>query len=160
MPDIYTATYTDQTGLYKARPVLLVPSAKMGSFQIPFKPAGYLTRLVVMQQPAAGGGGTSVAFTVELLTSQIPYPPGVAYATTDAPAVDMTPYRVQSPQTAALTANAGAAVLITTNEIGLAYRNLDGGDSEGFLYLVIKPTGAITATNWYAFLQARVETAR
>jgi hypothetical protein len=152
MSTVYTASYTDQA-VAKARAPLSIPADDLASFAIPIPADGFLTRLTVYQLT-----GTAVDFSVELLTSSIPYPPG-NQAQAASPACPLEPFRVQLPMTGPLTASAGDVLNYATDEIGLAYRNMDGTANEPvmFLYLVIIPAASAPLTTWAAYLQVREE---
>ena len=154
---VYTATYAG-LGLSNGqdRGVLSVPAGQMTCFQIPFLDEGFLDSLTVYQV-----SGTAVAFSVELLTSQVPYPPG-NYTSGASPVAPLEPFRVQMPPTGPLTALSGATLNLSTDEIGMSFRNLDGTINSGqrYLYLLINPTSAGGVTTWAVFLRARREAKR
>lgn len=155
MSNIYTAAYTLKA-VAKARPPLAVAAAKKVVFALDFPAEGFLERLVVYQLPEADDGGAPVDFSVELLNSLVPYEPG-EYDPAAVPADNLEPYRIQMPPTAPMTALAGDVLSLASNEYGTAWRNLDGGPSDGqrYVYLLIEPDGAIEETQWCVFLQAR-----
>lgn len=135
-----------------------VPTGKMVCVAVPFPPEGYFTRLVVVQVPSGSGGGTAVPCQVELLNSAVPYPQaGNPYTSNASPADNLEHYRVQTPITAPLSADAGAVLTYTTDELGVGYRNIDGSDAvmQQFLYLLLNPQGAGGSTKWNVTLQAR-----
>jgi hypothetical protein len=107
------------------------------SFAIPFPSEGFLERLVVWQE-----SGTPVDFSVELLNSQLPYPPGV-YAPTDPPADELQAYRLQVPITQPISQFAGEVLSLVDDDFGLGFRNVDGGWTlnQRLVYLVIAPDG-------------------
>lgn len=153
MSHVYKKAYTNKVlGNVKGGP-LLVPNGKMTCFQIGMPYEGFLERLVVWQ-----ASGTSCAFTVELLDSQVPYPPG-SYTPGAAPADNLIAYRVQNPPTAALSASAGGTVSLADDNYGMGFRNQDGNftSPQRYLYLLINPTTPGTDTTWNVFLQARTE---
>lgn len=150
---IYSTTYnTNFASIAKAKPPLSVPSGKMVCFQIPFPSEGFLERLIVYQAT-----GTAVDFSVELLNSQIPYPPG-QYNTGTAATDALEPYRIQIP-TGPLEADAGTVMTLLDDDFGQSFRNCDGGWTlnQRYVYLVISPVGAGGTTTWNVMIQCRTD---
>lgn len=151
---IYSKAYNvNYANIAKASPPLLVPSGKMGCFKIPFPSEGFMERVVIYQAT-----GTSVAFGAELLNSQIPYPPGI-YTSGASPVDKLEQYRIQSPNTAPMTALAGAVISMGNENFGEGFRNIDGGWTlnQRYIYLLINPTSAGVDTTWNVFLQCRTD---
>ncbi len=136
---VYSIKYTD-ADLPKARPAITIGAGNLRSVQIPFLTEGYVTRLIIKQT-----GGTSVAATVDLLDSRVPYPPG-EQAVAASPADDIELYQIVSTQSVV----SGQALKVIHEEYGFPFHNQDGTftDNQRYIYLVIKPTGAATSTTW------------
>lgn len=135
----YTKMYSTG-GPSSALPSISIATGKLKSIAVPFPHAGRITKLIVKQT-----SGTSVAFTVDLLTSKIPYPAG-SYNTGTSPADDIELYRVL-PQQAG---SSGVALQAVDDNTGYPYRNMDGDftKNQRFVYLIITPTSAGTTTGW------------
>jgi hypothetical protein len=84
-----------------------------------------------------------LAYTLELLVSKIPYPPGT-YPYPAVAADDVELYRVVPQQVQ----GAGTTLELNANADGYAYANQDGTFTvpQYFLYLVIIPTPASSPT--------------
>lgn len=151
---IYSKAYNvNYANIAKASAPLTVTANKMTCFQIPFPSEGFMERVVVYQAT-----GTPVAFSVEILNSRIPYPPG-DYTNGASPVDKLENYRIQSPATAALSALAGAVITVGDENFGDGYRNVDGGWTlnQRYVYLLINPTSNTTTTTWNVMLQARTD---
>lgn len=117
---------------------------------------GFLEKLIVSQVPAGSGGGTSVAFTVELLNSVLPFSVG-EHAVATAAAAPLPHHRVQTPADAALSATAGNAATFIDTSYGVGYVNVDGTytSNQNALYLLISPTSAGDDTKWNITVSGR-----
>jgi hypothetical protein len=95
---VYTKTYNvNYESLAHASPPLTVPVNKKTCFAIPFPSEGLLERLVVYQED-----GSDTDFSVELLNSRLPFPPG-DYADAATPTDNLENYRLQLPITGPIT---------------------------------------------------------
>lgn len=152
MSNLYHCAYTNQA-LGRARAPITIATGKRKCIRVEFPAEGYLNRLIVWQ-----AGGTNKAFTVELFNSVVPHAVGEADYN-DAYAVNLEPYRIQHPVTAAISAISGAVLSLVSSTHGFPYRNLDGTptNEQGYVYLVITPDNSTDLTTWHAFLEARQE---
>lgn len=118
----------------KSQPALSIPIAKCGSFRVRVGSSeGRIVAVYVKQKT-----GTPLAFGVELLTSAIPYPTGVAGAYNVSAAQDPGLFRAIPRQSA----TAGNAVEYF-DDYGLSFINADQvsqTENNRFLNLVIIPT--------------------
>jgi hypothetical protein len=151
---VYSKMYNaNSANIAKASPPLTVTANKMTCFQIPFPSEGFMERVVVYQAT-----GAPVAFSVEILNSRIPYPPG-DYVNGAAAADKLENYRIQVPPTSALTAASGAVLTVADENFGEGFRNVDGGFTlnQRYIYLLINPTGNAGTTTWNVTLQCRTD---
>lgn len=127
----------------KSKAALTVPSGKSGSFAV--KVGSSEGRIVAVY--AKQKSGASVGFSVELLTSAVPYPVGVTAAYNVAAAQDPGLFRAIPKQTA----TAGNAVEYF-DDYGLSFINSDQAsqtENKRELYLVILPaTDPGNDTTW------------
>ena len=105
--------------------------------------------ITVKQVASADGGGTAVAFTVDLLKSKLAITPDTDIANATALPNNIALYRVFDQKTGA----AGAVVSEFTPAVGgdgYLFRNVDGTQTEPQrkAYLLIRPTSAGTSTKW------------
>jgi hypothetical protein len=151
---IYTTTYSTQYNNIKfAKAPLFVPNGYLTCFKIPFPSEGFLERFIMSQAT-----GTSCDFSVEILCSTIPYPPG-NYVAGTLP-VDALPfYRIQVPPTAPFLGTAGNILSMDDTNFGVGFRNIDGGwtANKRFIYLVISPTTPGSDTTWNVQIQCRTD---
>jgi hypothetical protein len=117
--------------------------------KVPIATEARLARVVVRQLDATReAGGVAVAFTVDVLSSAV----GMV-ADTDIPNATLLPddidlFKVLDATLAGTSGNAAKSV--TAND-GFVYKNADSPSQtvrEYFLYLLIRPTAAATATLW------------
>jgi hypothetical protein len=151
---IYTRIYSAQyEHIAKAQAPLSVAAGKMVCFQIGFPSEGFMEKAVIWQ-----ASGTNAAFQVELLNSQIPYPPGV-YTSNASPADVLNMYRLQIPPTAALSQTSGNVLTLTDDNFGIGWRNIDGGFTlnQRYIYLLINPQSSGVTTTWNVYLQCRTD---
>lgn len=157
MANIYMAAHTN-IAIPTARDPITISASKKKCVRIPFSSQGYLVHFVVYQVPAADGGGTPAAFTVDLLTSKVPFAPG-EYDVSDDPAAPLEAFRFIPPIDAPLSGGAGDIVTFAAEAYGAAFVNADKpsvSEEERYLYLIITPTSA-EQTVWCAYLRARTE---
>jgi hypothetical protein len=133
---------------------LIVPSGMQECFQIPFAAEAFLIRAVFSQ-----AGGNTCAASIEILNSKYPYPPGVPQASGTGAADNLPLYRITMPPTGPLTVSAGGILTVADDNVGLGYRNLDGGQAnpQQYVYVFINPTTPGSDTAWNVFLQCRKE---
>lgn len=149
---IYTRMYSEKyASIPKAHAPLIVTSGKKTSFAIPFPTEGILEGLVVSQVST----DVQVAAVVELLNSTIPFPPG-DYGVSDAAAHKVEHYRILPTP---LSVGSGTAGVMNEEDYGRGFRNIDGGFTlnQRYIYLVINPTSAGTATNWNVSISCRTD---
>ena len=117
---------------------------------------GFMEKLVVSQVPSGSGGGASVAFTVELLNSVLPFAEGETAVATAA-AAPLEHHRIPPPVDAPLAASAGAVVSYVDPSYGIGYVNADGtyAANQNAVYLIINPTSAAGTTKWNILLSGR-----
>lgn len=142
---IYQTTTVRPSGM---RDAITIAAGNLRCVKVPFLSEGFLNQVVIKQTD----GGTAVAFVVEVLSSVLPFPVG-EYAVGTAAVGTIELFRIVPQQSGA----AGATIDITPDsDFGWPFRNIDGDhtNNQRFLYLVIKPTGAVDSTTWDAFLMA------
>lgn len=149
MGRLITSIYSDTgPGMPGAPKSGVSPSVQIGAGQLTCirvrsSSEGTLKQLIVLQT-----GGPAVAFTVELLASKLPFPPGLMPDTT-VPAVPIQLYRVMAP----MSGGAGSAAELTPDyQSGWPFHNVDGDYTmnERYIYMVIIPTGSVAPTKWDA----------
>jgi hypothetical protein len=147
MGRLITAIYSDTgPGMPNAPKSGVSSSIQIGARQlvcirVKSSSEGTLKQLIVLQT-----AGPAVAFTVELLASKLPYPPGLM-PDTAVSAVPIQLYRVMAP----ISAGAGSpAELAPDYQQGWPFHNVDGDYTmnERYIYLVIIPTGSVASTKW------------
>lgn len=155
--NLYTISYTDQT-VAKARTPISIATGKKQCVAVKAPPNGRIQKLVVWQKPAGSGGGTAVAFTVDLFDSKIPFDAG-AYDSAASPGDQPDAYRILVPDNAPIAATAGSVASLVSDNEGLKYRNKDGSysDAEEFIYLLISPTSAGGTTVWYVTIHIHTD---
>jgi hypothetical protein len=139
--NIYVVHYSGQS-TPKAKDPIAINAGKMKCVAVPFPSQGFVTKLIVVQS-----GGPAVGVAVELLDSKIPFPVG-EYATGTAPLDELAHYQILKSQNA----SAGNFVAVRGEEAGFPFVNRDSTftDNQRFVYLVISPIGAVSATQWDA----------
>jgi len=149
MPKVYVKRFTDN-GAPKALPAIVITAGNKRSVAVPFPTEGYLTRLVIKQTD-----GTPVAYDVELLDSELPYPEGESLVA-DPAADDVELYRIIPQQNVGIP---GDVLEITNKEHGYPFHNQDGTftDNQRKIYLVIIPDSAVDDTTWDVSLTAHTE---
>lgn len=139
---LYRTTTVAPSGM---KPAIVIAAGNLECVRVPFLSEGFISQLLVKQT-----GGTGVGFTVELLSSVVPFAVGeVAVATAATGTVEL--FRIVPQQTA----TSGNSVDITPDtDYGWPFRNVDGDytNNQRYIYLVIKPTGAAGSTTWDAFI--------
>lgn len=135
----------------KAKTPITIPAGQMLTLRLHVgQSEGWVNEVAVKQV-----GGTNVAFTLELLDSEVPYFAGgtiVGDQSTQGTAVAATSpvelYRVLDGQKSA---TAGNAVVVQSPEFGFPYINADQvsqTENRPYLYLTIVPTAAGGDTVW------------
>lgn len=142
MSKTYERLFTD-AGPVKPHvaPTISISAGKMRVIAVSARPEGRLSHLSVEQIT-----GAAVGYTVELLTSQIPWLPG-EYPTGTVPLDVVSLYRIIPQQSAP-----AGGIVESFSEFGNPYANVDGDATvtQAFIYLVIQPDPAAPATTWKA----------
>ena len=153
MGKIYTSLFSDtgpgmpSTPASGVKASITVATASKTVTRVSFFSEGKLAQLAVKQV-----SGPLVPFTVELLSSKVPYPVGSS-ADVALPTGTIEMYRIIAP----ITSGAGVpAELTPDDDFGWVFRNMDGDHTlnQRFVYLVIIPTGSLATTKWDAVLIA------
>lgn len=110
---------------------------------------GQLGRIVVKQVAAADGGGTAVAFKVDILNSSTPVTPDTNIANATALPANIDIYKVRAQGTAT-SGNTFSEYTPDVGGNGYLYRNVDGTHTIPVrkIYVLIQPTSASGATKW------------
>lgn len=156
---LFVATSNDKPA--KSRGLITIAAGKQLSIRVPVvSNEGWLNEVVVNQYTGSGGG-TPVAFTVEVLDSCVPFHNAdntqatVESAYNAAATLTVEHFRVVDQATA----TSGNSVKIRTADYGYPFQNADGNNTihDAFLYLIIRPTAAGDETKWEASLTTTSE---
>lgn len=144
MSRVYTRIFSDES--YAAQAPSSQPSVVIGAnskrmVRMKVGSEGRITDVTVKQLESQ----TQVPFSVDILKSRIPFPDiDVDIPNATAPADTIELYSAIPT----ITAIAGAVAELETNEIGYAYKNMDGSytNNQQYLYMLLQPTAGVSTT--------------